>query len=161
MPTFDISIKADSVEIQNAINQVKKEILNRFDFKDTCADVTISADEIICMAENEFQINQINDIIFAKFGKRGVDARILKIRETSKSSNGKLKRIIDIASGISTEDAKKISKAVKGTKLKVQISINGPVVKISGNKRDTLQDAIAFLKKEFSSLPLTFDNFRD
>ena len=79
----------------------------------------------------------------------------------NKSANDKIKRIIDIANGISTDDAKKIVKAIKTTKLKVQSSINGQVVKVSGSKRDTLQETIEFLKKEFPSLPLTFDNFRD
>ena len=99
--------------------------------------------------------------IFTKFGKRGVDARILNPRDMDKSANDKIKRIIDIANGISTDDAKKIVKAIKTKKLKVQSSINGQVVKVSGSKRDTLQETIEFLKKEFPSLPLTFDNFRD
>ena len=79
----------------------------------------------------------------------------------NKSANDKVTRIIDVANGISTDDAKKIVKAIKTTKLKVQSSINGQAVKVSGNKRDTLQEAIEFLKKEFPTLPLTFDNFRD
>ena len=161
MATFDISIKANYVEVQNAIAQVKKEIANRFDFKGTCAEVTSSDTEIICIGENEFQINQISEIIFTKFGKRGVDTRILKTRDTIKSASDKLKRIIDIVNGISPEDAKKIVKAIKGTKFKVQPSINGQMVKVAGSKRDTLQETITFLKKEFPSLPLTFDNFRD
>ena len=108
MATFDVSIKANLVEVQNALAQVKKEIANRFDFKGTCAEVTSSDNEIICIGENEFQINQITEIIFTKFGKRGVDARILNPRDMNKSANDKIKRIIDIANGISTDDAKKI-----------------------------------------------------
>ena len=161
MATFDVSIKANQVEVQNALAQVKKEIANRFDFKGTCAEVTSSDNEIVCIGENEFQINQITEIIVTKFGKRGVDARILNPRDMNKSANDKVTRIIDIANGISTDDAKKIVKAIKTTKLKVQSSINGQVVKVSGSKKDTLQEAIEFLRKEFPSLPLTFDNFRD
>ena len=82
-------------------------------------------------------------------------------RDMNKSANDKVTRIIDIANGISTDDAKKIVKAIKTTKLKVQPSINGQAVKVSGSKRDTLQETIEFLKKEFPTLPLTFDNFRD
>ena len=161
MATFDVSIKANQVEVQNALAQVKKEIVNRFDFKGTCAEVTSSDNEIICIGENEFQINQITEIIFTKLGKRGVDARILNPRDMTKSANDKIRKIIDIANGISTDDAKRIVKAIKTTKLKVQSSINGQTIKVSGSKRDTLQEAIEFLKKEFPSLPLTFDNFRD
>ena len=161
MATFDVSIKPNNVEVQNALAQVKKEIGNRFDFKGTCAEVTSSNNEITCVGENEFQINQITEIIYTKFGKRGVDARILNPQDTKKSANDKITRIIDIANGISTDDAKKIVMAIKTTKLKVQSSINGQVVKVSGSKRDTLQEAIEFLKKEFPTLPLTFDNFRD
>ena len=161
MPTFDISIKANQVEVQNALAQVKKEIANRFDFKGTCAEITSSDNEIICIGENEFQINQITEIIFTKFGKRGVDARILKPHDMNKSANDKMKRVIDISNGIAIDDAKKIVKAIKTTKLKVQSSINGQVVKVSGSKRDTLQETIKLLEKEFASLPLTFDNFRD
>ena len=161
MPTFDVSIKVNEVEVRNAIAHVKKEIANRFDFKGTCADVTNSEHEIVCTGENEFQIDQINEIIFSKFGKRGLDARVLKTRETVKTASDKIKRTIDVANGISTEEAKKIIKALKSKKLKVQSSINGSIVKVSSNKRDTLQETISFLKKEFPSLPLTFDNFRD
>ena len=89
------------------------------------------------IGENEFQINQITEIIFTKFGKRGVDARILNPRDMNKSANDKIKRIIDIANGISTDDAKKIVKAIKTTKLKVQSSINGQVVKYR-EARETL-----------------------
>ena len=160
-PKGDVSIKPNHVEVQNALAQVKKEIANRFDFKGTCAEVTSSDNEIICIGENEFQINQITDIIFTKFGKRGVDVRILNPRDMNKSANDKIKRIIDIANGISTDDAKKIVKAIKTKKLKVQSSINGQMIKVSGSKRDTLQETIEFLKKEFPALPLTFDNFRD
>ena len=160
MATFDVSIKANHVEVQNALAQVKKEIANRFDFKGTCAEVTSSDNEIICLGENEFQINQITEIIFTKFGKRGVDARILNPRDVKNLPMIKLRKplILQMASLLMT---KKIVKAIKTTKMKVQSSINGHLVKVSGSKRDTLQETIEFLKKEFPSLPLTFDNFRD
>jgi uncharacterized protein YajQ (UPF0234 family) len=161
MPSFDIGIKADEVEIRNAVQQVQKEIGNRFDFKGTCAAVNFADSKIICLGENEFQLNQINDIVFAKFGKRKVDTRLLKIIETVKVGNDKLKRSVDVQNGLSTEDAKKIVKVIKSSKLKVQASIIGDAIKVSGSKKDTLQQTIDLLKKDFASFPLCFDNFRD
>ena len=132
MATFDVSIKPNHVEVQNALAQVKKEIANRFDFKGTCAEVTSSENEIICIGENEFQINQITEIIFTKFGKRGVDTRILNPGDMNKSANDKIKRIIDIANGISTDDAKKIVKAIKTAKTLGMITVS--FVGFSGGK---------------------------
>jgi uncharacterized protein YajQ (UPF0234 family) len=161
MPSFDISIKADQNDIQNAIQQIQKEIANRFDFKGTCANVELNDIEIISVGESDFQVNQIKEIIFLKFGKRNIDTRLLDVKDKNIVSGDKIKQSIFILNGIEIENSKKIVKFIKNQKNKVQPSIQGTSIKVSGNKKDLLQEIISLLKKEFKDLPLIFENFRD
>ena len=161
MPSFDVSIKADNNDIQNAILQIQKEIANRFDFKGTCAKVELNNDQIVCIGESDFQINQIKEIIFSKFGKRNIDTRLLNIEEKNNIGGDKIKQLISILNGIKIDDSKRIVKFIKNQKIKVQPSIQGSSIKINSSKKDLLQSTISILKKEFKDLPLIFDNFRD
>lgn len=161
MPSFDTSIKADKTEVKNAVDQCSKEIRNRFDFKGTSAELNFIDEQLVCLGDSDFQLSQIKEILFSKCAKRNVDTRLLNLGEITKVSGEKVKQIITITNGIQIDDAKKIVKIVKSSKQKVQASIQGEVVRISGSKRDILQDTITLLKSEFKNLPLIFDNFRD
>ena len=160
MPSFDIVSEVDSHELQNAIDQVNRELNNRFDFKDSNASLTLNEKEMILSAENSFQVEQINRILEEKFSRRKIDTRCLQ-REEINESNNRAQQIIHICQGISKEDAKQIVKKIKEQKIKVQASIQGDEVRVSGKKRDDLQRVIQLLKETEKKLPLQFINFRD
>jgi cyclic-di-GMP-binding protein len=161
MPSFDATLEADQAELRNAVDQTAKEIGTRFDFKGSSAKVEQKEREITVYGDSDFQINQVRDVLVAKCAKRGVDVRFLDIGNVEKIGGDKVKQLIKVRHGIAGEDAKKIVRIVKDSKMKVQASIQGDAVRITGNKRDDLQAAIAMLKKEVTDLPLTFGNFRD
>ena len=161
MPSFNISIKADLPEVRNALEQASKEILNRFDFKGTSAAVKFTDAEIICTADNDFQLSQVKDVFFGKCAKRKVDTRLFQQCEITKISGDKVKQNLRIIDGIEVEIAKNIVKYIKSKKIKVQSSIQGNQVKVYGPKKDSLQEIISNLKEDFKNHPLVFDNFRD
>jgi cyclic-di-GMP-binding protein len=161
MPSFDIVCEANTVELKNAVEQSNKEITNRFDFKGSDSRVEQTEKELTAYADDDFKLSQIKDVLLAKLAKRNVDVRFLKYGDPQKIGGDKLKQIITIRQGIETEDAKKIVKVVKESKIKVQASIQGETVRVTGAKRDDLQAAMAAVKKEIIDLPLTFNNFRD
>ncbi len=161
MPTFDIACEANMVEVKNAADQINKEVTTRFDFKGSDARVELKEKELTIFADDDFKLSQIRDIMLAKFAKRGVDARFLDYGDAQKMGGDKMKQVVEIKHGVSSEAAKKIVKLVKDSKIKCQASIQGEVVRISGTKRDDLQEVIALIKKEVTDLPLTYTNFRD
>ena len=161
MPSFDASLEADQTELRNAIEQTAKEIGTRFDFKGTSAKVEHKEREITVYGDSDFQVGQVRDVLIAKCAKRGVDVRFLDARSLDKIGGDKVKQLIKVRHGIGGDDAKKIVRIIKDSKMKVQAAIQGDVVRVTGNKRDDLQAAIALLKKEVNDLPLTFGNFRD
>ncbi len=162
MPSFDAVIEPDLVEVRNAVDQASKEIGTRFDFKGSSAKVELKEKEITLFGDSDFQIQQVADILMAKLAKRGVDARFLdRSAKIEKIGGDKVKQLVVVKSGIDAESAKKIQTLVKQSKMKVQASIQGDTVRVSGGKRDDLQGAIAMLKKEIVELPLSFSNFRD
>lgn len=161
MPSFDTTCKPDLVEIKNAVDNSAKEIATRFDFKGTAALIELKDKEITVVGDAEFQLTQIEDILRAKLAKRNVDVRYLELGTPQKIGGDKVRRTIQVKSGIESELAKKIQKAVKDSKLKVQASIQGDTVRVSGAKRDDLQAAIALIKKDIADAPLSFENFRD
>ncbi|MFM1880877.1 MAG: hypothetical protein RLZZ344_1111 [Pseudomonadota bacterium] len=161
MPSFDATLEADITEVRNAVDQASKEIATRFDFKGSSAKVEQKDRELTAFADSEFQLGQVRDVLIAKCAKRNVDVRFLDIGEIQKIGGDKIKQVITVRHGIAGEDAKKIVRIVKDSKMKVQASIQGDAVRITGNKRDDLQAAIALLKKEVTDLPLGFGNFRD
>lgn len=149
------------VEVRNAVDQTAKEIANRFDFKGTAASIEIKDKDISLTGDADFQLRQIEDVLRAKLAKRGVDARFLDVGDVQKAGGDTVRQSVKVRSGIGSEDAKKIQRLIKDSKLKVQAAIQGEAVRVSGAKRDDLQAAIALIRKQMDELPLSFNNFRD
>ena len=161
MPSFDVMSEASLVEVRNALDQANKEIGNRFDFKGSNARIEQKERELTAFADDDFKLDQVRDVLVSKFAKRNVDVRFLEHGDIQKISGDKVKQVITIKHGVSGDLAKKIVRLVKDSKIKVQASIQGDTVRITGAKRDDLQAAIALLKKEVTEVPLSFDNVRD
>jgi len=163
MPSFDIVSEVNHVEIRNAVDQSNKEIANRFDFKGSDARVEINEKDetLTAFADDEFKLRQVRDVLTGKLAKRGVDIRALEHGKMEPVSGNKMKETIKVREGIEQERAKSVVKLIKDSKLKVQGSIQGDLVRVSGAKKDTLQEAIALVRKGISDIPLQFKNFRD
>lgn len=161
MPSFDTVCEADLVKVKNGVENTAKEIATRFDFKGTAASIEIKDKEITLIGDADFQLNQILDVLRAKLTKQDVDVRFLDVGTVQKIGGDKVKQPITVRNGIETELAKKIQRALKDSKLKVQAAIQGDCVRVSGAKRDDLQAAMALIKKNFTELPLSFNNLRD
>ena len=161
MPSFDTVLEADFVEVKNAVDQVAREVGTRFDFKGTSAGIELKDKEITLFGDADFQLQQVDEVLRNKLAKRGVDTRFLDAGKVEKIGGDKVKQVVKVKNGISTEDSKKIQQALKASKLKVQGAIQGDAVRVTGAKRDDLQAAMALIKSELKDLPLSFDNFRD
>ena len=161
MPSFDAVLEPNLIEVRNAIEQTSREIGTRFDFKGSSARVELADKTITAWADSDFQLGQVRDVLHAKLAKRNVDLRFLDAAKPETIGGDKLKQAITVKSGIPQELAKRISAALKESKLKVQSSIQGETVRVSGTKRDDLQEAIALLRKRIDDAPLSFNNFRD
>ena len=161
MPSFDTVCEANLVDVKNGVENTTKEIGTRFDFKGTSAAIEFKDKEITLIGDSDFQLAQIDDILRNKLTKRNVDIRFLDKGDVQKMGGDKVKQIIKVRNGIASEDAKKIQRVIKDSKMKVQAAIQGEAVRITGAKRDDLQAAMALIRKEMPELPLSFDNFRD
>ena len=161
MPSFDTVCEADVVEVKNGVENTAKEIATRFDFKGTSAAIEFKDKEITLIGDSDFQLAQIDDILRNKLTKRNVDIRFLDKGDVQKMGGDKVKQILKVRNGIASEDAKKIQRVIKDSKMKVQAAIQGEAVRVTGAKRDDLQAAMALIRKEMPDLPLSFDNFRD
>jgi uncharacterized protein YajQ (UPF0234 family) len=161
MPSFDVVSEANIVEVRNAVDQANKEITTRFDFKGSDARIEQKERELTAFADAEFQLGQVRDVLTNKLVKRNVDVLFLDIGKVEKIGGDKVKQVIKIKNGIESDDAKKIVRLIKDSKMKVQASIQGDAVRIAGAKRDDLQAAMAMLRKDVPDLPLEFNNFRD
>jgi uncharacterized protein YajQ (UPF0234 family) len=162
MPSFDSVLEPNLVEVKNAVDQTAKELGTRFDFKGSSARIELKEKDITLYADSDFQIGQVVDILLAKLTKRNVDARFLdRSAKIEKIGGDKVKQLVVVRSGIDSETAKKLQTAVKQSKLKVQASIQGDTVRVSGAKRDELQAAMALIRKEIADQPLSFTNLRD
>ena len=161
MPSFDIVSEVDRQEVRNAVEQTNKEVSTRFDFKGSDARVEQNDYALTVFADDEFKLDQVQDILQAKLIRRNVDIKCLETGEVEKVSGNRARRTVTVKTGIESELAKKIVKLVKDSKLKVQASIQGETVRVTGAKRDTLQEAIALVRKQVSDFPLQFQNFRD
>ncbi len=161
MPSFDIVSEVNSHELTNAIDQANREVVARFDFKDSEAQLEFNnQDTITLQAQSEFQINQMIDIFHKKLAKRGIDLLALE-QGTVETQNRRARLTITVKQGINQEVGKKMIKFIKDAKLKVQASIQGDQIRVTGKKRDDLQQAIALLRGQNFDLPLQFNNFRD
>jgi hypothetical protein len=160
MPSFDVVSEVDHHELTNAVDQMNREISNRFDFKGSNARVELKDQVMNVEANSQFQIKQMHDIIYKKLASRGIDTSCLeqgKIEERGMRAY----QVITVREGVDKELAKKIVKMIKETKMKVQAAIQGEQVRVTGKKRDDLQSVIEMLKGADIDLPLQFNNFRD
>ena len=161
MPSFDTVCEPNLVEVKNAVENTAKEIGTRFDFKGTSAAIEIKDKEITLFGDADFQLQQVEDILRNKLTKRNVDVRFLDLGKVEKIGGDKVKQVLKVRNGIESELAKKIQKLIKDSKMKVQASIQGDSVRVTGAKRDDLQAAMALIKKDVTDVPLSFNNFRD
>jgi len=161
MPSFDTVCEPNMVEVRNAVDNASKEIATRFDFKGTSAGIELKDKEITVFGDAEFQLTQVEDILTAKLTKRNVDVRFLDKGDVQKIGGDRVKQAIKVRSGIESEQAKKIQRIIKDSKLKVQAAIQGDAVRVTGAKRDDLQAAMALIRKDIADVPLSFNNFRD
>ncbi len=161
MPSFDIVCEANAVELKNAVDQANKEISNRFDFKGSDARVEINEQVLTVFADDEFKLGQVRDVLMGKLAKRGVDVRFLKQETPEKMGGDKMKQKMAVKNGVDSELAKRIVKMIKDAKLKVTASIQGDVVRVTGAKKDTLQEAIQLVRGGVTDVPLSYQNFRD
>lgn len=161
MPSFDVTLEANEVELRNAIDQSNKEIGNRFDFKGSDARIENKDKTLTLFADDDFKLSQVRDVMLSKFAKRNLDVRYLDYGAKEKISGDKIKQTVTVRHGVAGDAGKKIQRTLKDSKLKVQAAIQGDVVRVSGAKRDDLQSAIALLKQEITDLPLSYTNFRD
>lgn len=161
MPSFDIVSEVNQVEVHNAVDQCNKEVSNRFDFKGSDSRVEMAEKVLTVFADDEFKLSQVRDILTTKLAKRNVDVRCLDLGKPEKISGNKVKQVVTVKTGIETTLAKKIVQTIKDAKLKVQASIQGDAVRVSGAKKDTLQEAIALVRKTVTDFPVQFQNFRE
>jgi uncharacterized protein YajQ (UPF0234 family) len=161
MPSFDVVSKLDQHEIDNATNQAIKEIAQRFDFKGTETTVERTEEGIVIRSNSEGRLDAARDVLETKLVRRQVSLKSLDVQQPQPAGGKMWRQVIKLKEGVSKEKAKDIVKAIKDSKLKVQPSIQGDAVRISGKKRDDLQAAIAMLKEHDFDLPLQFVNFRD
>ncbi|MEJ2694501.1 MAG: YajQ family cyclic di-GMP-binding protein [Candidatus Thiodiazotropha sp.] len=160
MPSFDIVSEVDLQEVRNAVDQANREVGTRFDFKGVEADFELKESQVLLCAEQEFQLGQMMDILRQKLVKRGVDIACLEIGKPETSLNACRQAVI-VRQGIESDLAKKMVKDVKASKIKVQAQIQGDQVRVTGKKRDDLQQVISLLRETDYGLPLQFQNFRD
>jgi cyclic-di-GMP-binding protein len=161
MPSFDVVSEVDKQELKNAVDQTNKEVGTRFDFKGSDARVEQAEYVLTVFADDDFKLDQVKDVLNNKLVKRGIDIRTLDVGEIEKVSGGKVKQQVTVKVGVETELGKKMIRLLKDSKMKVQASIQGDTVRVTGAKRDVLQEAIALLRKDITELPLQFNNFRD
>lgn len=160
MPSFDIVSTIDSHEVTNAVDQTNREVSTRFDFKDTNSRVELDKDKMTIFAPTDFQLKQVDEILRNKFAKRQIDLRSFNYKEVSTSLH-EAKQVIEIKQGMDQDNAKKIVKIIKDAQFKVQAAIQGDQIRVTGKKRDDLQEVIAKLRATDTPLPLQYINFRD
>ncbi len=161
MPSFDVVMEADEVELRNAVDQSNKEITNRFDFKGSDSRIELEDKKLTLYTDDDFKLGQVKDLMLAKFAKRNIDVKFLDYGKTEKIGGDKVKQVVTVRHGVGGDIGKRIQKAIKESKLKVQGSIQGDSVRVTGAKRDDLQATMALLRTEVADLPLSFNNFRD
>ena len=158
--SFDIVSEVDRAEITNAINQTVKEVRQRFDFKGSQANVVLEKGELVLSAEDETKLRNMNDILQQKLVRRSVPLKALSYGDIEPAAGGTVRQRAKIQEGIPQEKAKEVVKFIKDSKVKVQASIQGDVVRVSGKDRDTLQDVIAKLKDKDFGIHMQFTNYR-
>ena len=163
MPSFDIASEVNQMEVRNAVDQCNKEVTNRFDFKGSDARVEINEKEktLTAFGDDDFKLSQVRDVLTGRLAKRNIDVRCLQLEKIETIGGGKVKQIIKVREGVDQELGKKIVRLIKDSKMKVQATIQGDVVRVSGAKKDLLQEAIKLTQKSITDVPLQYKNFRD
>ncbi len=161
MPSFDAVSEVDHQEVDNAVNQATKEIQQRYDFKGTKTEIKLDKNNIHVVSDNETKMKAVIEILQTKAMRRGIDIKSLSVGKIEPAGGQLVKCDVKVLEGIETEKAKKITAAIKDSKLKVQAQIQDNQVRVTGKKRDDLQEAIALLKGQDFGIPLQFKNFRD
>lgn len=160
MPSFDVVSEINTHELSNAVDQAVRELEQRFDFKGTGAQFELEETTVTMTASADFQLKQMLDILKLRLARRGIDVGCLEVKDPE-ITLASAKQLVVLKHGIDAETGKKVAKLLKDSKMKVQAQIQGDKVRVSGKKRDDLQEAIALLKKSPLELPLQFNNFRD
>ncbi len=160
MPSFDIVSEVDIQEVRNAVDQARREVSTRFDFKGTKCSFELNDSEVTLKGEQEFQLNQMMDILRQKMVKRKVDIACMDIQEPETTLSAATQKVL-VKQGIEADTARKMVKMIKGSKLKVQAQIQGDQVRVTGKNRNDLQQVIALFKQAGFDLPLKYINFRD
>ncbi len=159
--SFDVVSKVDLQEVKNALDQAMKEIKTRFDLKDSRSDVKLEGETALQLASaNEYTLQTVTEILQQKLAKRGVSLKAFKYGKVEPAANSSVRQKVDLQQGITTEQAKEISRTIKDSKIKVQATIQGDTVRVSGKDRDALQEVIALLKKKDFGIDLQFTNYR-
>ena len=161
MPSFDVVSKVDLHELDNAVDQAKREVSQRYDFKGTETKIDRNDEGITLTSNSEGRLEGAKDVIESKVIRRKLSIKILDAQEPQQAGGQMWKQVVKIRQGVDKEKAKKIVKEIKDSKLKVQASIQGETVRVTGKKRDDLQDVMGMLKEKDFDLPLQFENFRD
>lgn len=161
MPTFDIVSKFDPSEVDNAIQNLKREIVQRYDFKNSNSEIEFEKELIIIKTDDDYKLTQLQEMLKVQITKRGIDVRALDMGKVEMSAGQAVRQTITMMQGINKDISKDIIKIIKESKIKVQVSIQGDELRISGKKRDDLQQTITLLKTQNLDLPLQFINFRD
>ncbi len=161
MPSFDIVSQVNSMEIENAVNQAKKELANRFDFKGSKAEITLENNEIKLSADDQFKIRALEEMVLGRLAKRGVSLKSVDKAEPDISPLGHARQIIKIKQGIESTVAKQITGFIRDGKFKVTTQIQGDEVRVTGKSRDELQTVIAAVRAKDFPVPVQFVNFRD
>jgi uncharacterized protein YajQ (UPF0234 family) len=161
MPSFDVVSQVDRQEVDNAVNQTRKEISQRYDFKGTKTTIDVDKDSLHVVSDDDYKVKAVVDVLQSKFVRRGISLKALVYGKIEPAAGGLAKQTITVQQGIDADHARQIVKLVKDTKLKVQTQIQGDQLRISGKKRDDLQQVIQLLKAQDLDLPLQFINFRE
>ncbi|MFS8652795.1 MAG: YajQ family cyclic di-GMP-binding protein [Caldibacillus sp.] len=158
--SFDIVSRVDLNEVTNAIQQTKKEIQNRYDFKGSSSEVTLDGEEIIMISDDEFKMNQLKDVLLSKLIRRNVPIKNLKYGKLEPAAGGNVRMRVQLVQGIDRDVAKQINTIIKNTKLKVKSQVQGDQIRVSGKSKDDLQQVIATLKAADLPVELQFVNYR-
>ncbi len=161
MPSFDIVSKTDMAEVDNAVQNVTREITQRYDFKGSSSKADFEDDVIKLFADDDLKLRQLHEMLQGHLAKRKIEVGVLDYQNPEQSAGQSVRQMVKIKQGIERDLAKKIVKDIKGSKLKVQVSVQGDELRVSGKKRDDLQEVIQFVKDLGLEQPLQYVNFRD
>ena len=161
MPSFDVVSQVDGQEIDNAVNQARKEIGQRYDFKGSQTEIELDDNEIRIFSADDYKVKAVVEVLQSKFARRQVPLKALIYGKVEPAAGGRARQVITVQQGIETEKARRIVKVIKDSKLKVQSQVQGDQVRVTGKKRDDLQQVLQLLKQQDFDLPLQFVNFRD